>query len=61
MPARHAKFDIQSSLQMASNITDGLNHIHEENCKHGDMKPHSVLFTSESNSILQQHEAGKRS
>ena len=52
--AKDPKLDIQLSLQMVLNISYGLNHVHEKNCKHGDMKPHNVLFTAEFNFILQQ-------
>ena len=47
MRARRANQNIQSSLQIALNISYGLNHVHEANCKHGDMKPHNVSLTSE--------------
>ena len=60
MRARNSKLNIQSSLKMALNISYGLNHVHEENCQHGDMKLHDVLLRSEFNLILRQQYATKR-
>ena len=60
MRAIHSNLNIRSSLQMVLNISYGLNHVHEENCTHGDMKPHNELLTSDFNFLLQQQDASKK-
>ena len=60
MRPRDSKLNIRSSVQMGLDIFYGLNHVHEENCKHGYMKPRNVFLTSEFNFIPQQQHVTKR-
>ena len=60
MQGRDTKLHIQSSAQTALNISFGLNHVHEENYTHGDMKPHNQFLGLEFNFILQQQDASKK-
>jgi serine/threonine protein kinase len=47
-------FQEKEEFQIADDLIQGVNHMHEENLVHGDLKPENFLFWIDSNGVINQ-------